>query len=69
MIASEPASATAVLAHEMVVLEQLARAAEAEFHYARADALWRRRDDVRHERSLLMRQEWRLRVERLWGPL
>jgi hypothetical protein len=38
----------------------LALQAEADHHYAQAKALWRDRDEVSHERALLLRQVWRL---------
>lgn len=51
--------ATELLARRMIDLERFAMDAERVQRYTRADQLWRERDDVRHERSLLMRQLWR----------
>ena len=53
------ATATAILAREMVVLEQAAKQAQLALRFGQADRLWRQRDDIRHQRSLLMRQNWR----------
>lgn len=66
MIGSELASATAALAHDMVMLEQRAREAERAGRDDRAQRVWAERDDVRHERSLLMRRQWMLRAEWWW---
>ena len=52
-------TATAILAREMVELEQAAKQAEFALRYGQADKLWRQRDDIRHQRSLLLRQLWR----------
>jgi hypothetical protein len=66
VIGSELASATAALAHDMVMLEQRAREAELAGRDDRAQRVWAERDDVRHERSLLMRRQWMLRAEWWW---
>jgi hypothetical protein len=53
-------SATALLARRMVELECLACQLEREFHYTAAECVWFERDEIRHQRSLLLRQLWRL---------
>lgn len=54
-----PPGATAVLAHKMVELDfQIQTARDAQY-FATVEHLERLRDDIRHERSLLMRQLWR----------
>jgi hypothetical protein len=46
--------ATELLAREMIVLEQAATQADGDL----AERLWFQRDEVRHQRSLLLRQIW-----------
>jgi hypothetical protein len=60
VIVEDYPDAVDVLAHEMVILELKAQQAELAEHYATAERLWRQRDDIRHQRSLLLRQLWRL---------
>ena len=52
-------SATEILAHQLVDLERRAVQAELNLRDGEAARLWRLRDDVRHQRSLLLRQLWR----------
>ena len=58
-VSDQPLTATAVLAREMVALEFRIQTARDAQYYATAERLEQLRDDIRHERSLLMRQLWR----------
>jgi hypothetical protein len=53
------ASAPTILAYKLIELESAARAAEAADNHLRAGQLWYQREELRHQRSLLLRAIWR----------